>query len=132
MHAKKIHTCMTRVLILYSNGLLAINCVNNQLLNMYLPNKIHTVFFIYWYKKYVYLRSFYFSFFLKFKMKIHKQNHEVENCYRSKPISFHSLKLYLNWNTLIYSHTEKGLKHTKRQANRIFSKIFTQIQVINN
>lgn len=45
MHAKNIHTCMTRVLILYSNGLLAINCVNNQLLNMYLPKFTQYFFF---------------------------------------------------------------------------------------
>lgn len=77
---------MTSVLIWYSTGLFVINCVNNQLLNMYLAKLSQYFFFD------VYPRSFYFFLI---KKKIHKQYHEVENCYQSKPILSHPLKLYL-------------------------------------
>lgn len=45
VHAKNIYIHKTGVLIWYSTALLAINCVNNQLLNMYLAELSQYFFF---------------------------------------------------------------------------------------
>lgn len=45
VHAKNIYIHKTGVLIWYSTALLAINCVNNQLLNMYLAELSQHFFF---------------------------------------------------------------------------------------
>lgn len=81
---------MTGVLIWYSTALLAINCVNNQLLNTDLTKLLQYFFF-----DIKLCLSKKFSFFIFFCKKIYKQYHEVENCYQSKSIASHPLKLHL-------------------------------------
>lgn len=83
-YMQRIYIHKTGVLIWYSTALLAINCVNNQLLNMYLAELSQYFFFDM--KKSLSKKFLFFIFFCKF---FYNQYHEVENCYQSKPISSH-------------------------------------------
>lgn len=85
-YMQRIYIHKTGVLIWYSTALLAINCVNNQLLNMYLAELSQYFFFDM--KKCLSKKFLFFIFFL-IKKKFHKQYHEVENCFQSKPVSSH-------------------------------------------
>lgn len=86
-YMQRIYIHKTGVLIWYSTALLAINCVNNQLLNMYLAELSQYFFFDM--KKCLSIKEVFIFHFFLIKKKFHKQYHEVENCYQSKPISSH-------------------------------------------